>query len=82
MQRPDEGFAPSSDDYRSPASLSMLIRRDVSVDRTGIEPAISGMQNQRHPIATSGPWRRRPCLWPSAIFICLSRSKEVPAFSF
>ena len=26
-QRPDEGCAPSSDDYRSPASLSMLIRQ-------------------------------------------------------
>lgn len=28
----------------------------IGVDRTGIEPAISGLQNQRHPIATSGPY--------------------------
>ena len=81
-QRPDEGCAPSSDDYRSPASLSMLIRRDVSVDRTGIEPAISSLQNSRHPIATSGPSRRKPCLWPPALLSCFAfRSKEVPAFS-
>ncbi len=26
------------------------------VDHTGIEPAISSLQNLRHPIATSGPY--------------------------
>ena len=26
------------------------------MDHTGIEPAISGLQNRRHPIATSGPY--------------------------
>ena len=29
LKEPDEGRAPSSDDYRSPASLSMLIRQFI-----------------------------------------------------
>ena len=54
----------------------------IGMDRTGIEPAISSLQNSRHPIATSGPSRRKPCLWPPALLSCFAfRSKEVPAFS-
>ena len=41
----------------------------VNMDRTGIEPAVSCLQNRRHPIATSSPyaclWNRTKTFWAS-----------------